>query len=123
MTRPGILVVEDDPIIALDMAAMVENCGGRALGPAGTVDRALRLIEEADPEAGVLDINLGRERIWPVARALADRSIPFVLATGYSRIEIDPAFQDTPLLSKPVMPGELERALVRIGVLDKARRA
>lgn len=119
-TKPTILVVEDDPIIALDMKAMVEQCGCEVLGPAGNVRTALDLIEESQPDGAVLDINLGRERIWPVARALHKRGVPFVLASGYTRTEVEKPFTSAPLLSKPVLISDLKRGLQSIGILASA---
>ncbi|TGY87568.1 response regulator [Marinicauda algicola] len=116
-SRPTVLVVEDDAIIALDMKSMLEQCGCVVMGPASSIERALTLLESETPDAGVLDINLREERIWPVARALHERGTPFVLASGYSRVEVDPAFQSAPLLSKPVLISDIRRGLARIGIL------
>lgn len=119
-SKPTILVVEDDAIIALDMKSMVEQCGCEVLGPAGNVKSALDLIEDTEPDGAVLDINLGHERIWPVARALHERGVAFILASGYSRIEVEDPFQNVPLLSKPVLSSDLKRGLQTAGILETA---
>lgn len=113
--------MEDDPIIAMDMAYMVETAGFAVVGPAYGVAGALELIEATRPDAGVLDINLGHERSWPIARALGEMGVPFVLASGYSRVEIEPEFQSAPLLTKPILEAELMRGLREIGLLAAHR--
>lgn len=52
------------------------------MGPALSVDAALQLLEQTDPDAAVLDINLNGELVTPVAELLLERAIPFMLASG-----------------------------------------
>ncbi len=65
--RRSILVVEDDLFIGLELKACLEVAGFLVLGPAGSVRDALRLISTQRPDAAVLDVNLGRENVIPVA--------------------------------------------------------
>lgn len=81
-TMPLILIVEDDPFIALELEQMLKHEGYCVLGPASSVSSALALLQHADPDAAVLDVNLGRNKVTPVARVLADSNVPFVLASG-----------------------------------------
>ncbi len=83
MAQKSILVVEDQYIIALDLEMMLEANGWRVLGPVATVRDALRLLEEEVPTVALLDVDLGREFVTPLAEALRERSIPFALATAY----------------------------------------
>lgn len=117
-SRPSVLLVEDNAIIALDMASVLEALGCEVIGPAGNLAKAMSLAEGANLDAAVLDINLGEERCWKVAHKLADAGVPVVLASGYSRIEVDPRFERAPLLPKPVLASDLKRALERIGLLQ-----
>jgi CheY-like chemotaxis protein len=99
-----LLVVEDEYVIASDIASALEDAGAEVIGPAATVKNALELIER---EAGrldgaVLDINLRNERVFPVADALTSRGVPFVLATGYDLGSIPSAYADVPRCEKPV---------------------
>jgi hypothetical protein len=58
---------------------------------------------EATPKlnAALLDCNLGREMVWPVADRLTERRLPFVFATGYGRHHVPPLFAHMPVLTKP----------------------
>lgn len=82
-----ILVVEDQVLIALDLAGTLEDEGYRVLGPAPTVAAALRLLGQERPDAAVLDMNLRGEMVTPVARLLQHMNVPFVIASAD-----DPAF-------------------------------
>ncbi|MBC7985691.1 MAG: response regulator [Sphingomonadaceae bacterium] len=78
-----ILVVEDEPLIAMMVEDMLHDFGAIVIGPAASVAEALALIEEAVLDAALLDVNLRGERSDAVADALEARGVPFALATGY----------------------------------------
>ena len=80
-----VLVVEDELMIALDMCGKLEAMGYVPVGPAGTVDEALTLLEGERPDFALLDENLRGRPVTPVAEALLRRGIPFALISGYSR--------------------------------------
>lgn len=79
-----ILVVEDEPFIALDIAAAIEDASGAVIGPAATVAEALALAAAggAAIDGAILDFNLPDGPITPVVALLSDRSIPTVLHTA-----------------------------------------
>jgi CheY-like chemotaxis protein len=109
-----LLVVEDDNLIAMDMALTLEDLGAAIVGPAGSVAEALELIAvEAALNGAVLDINLGQERAWPIADELRRRGVPFVFTTGYDAWIIPKAYRDTPRCEKPVNMRMLARLLTR----------
>lgn len=114
-----VLVVEDDAIIAIYLERLVESLGGTVAATVGRVDQALAVIEQDEPDAAILDVNLGRGRdSYPVARALAERHVPFLFVTGYGREGVREDFRDHPVLDKPVREWELARTL---GMLCAAR--
>jgi two-component system, response regulator PdtaR len=79
-----VLVVEDEFLIAMDLELLLRRHGWRVLGPAATVDQALRLLRDGEtPDVALLDVNLGGEPVTPVAAALRARGVPFVLASAY----------------------------------------
>jgi CheY-like chemotaxis protein len=98
-----VLVVEDEMLLALDLEEGLRDLGCVVVGPAGTLRSALRLIETETVDAAILDVNLAGERVFPVARRLAEQGIPFVFATAYADAgEIYPVdVQSAPRLSKP----------------------
>jgi len=101
-----VLVVEDEVLVAMDLQATLEDAGCVVVGPAGTIEDALKLADQ-DLDCAILDVNLGGRSIQPVARALADRGVPHVYITGYQ----DP-FQTTGLvLRKPATPTAIIGAL------------
>jgi len=110
----SVLVVEDEFLIALDLCQTLETEGCRVLGPAPTVEDALRLLEAGpSPDAVVLDINLGGARAVPVAEALAARGIPFLAATAYHDLP-EPVFAGVPVLSKPYAMIQMREALLQL---------
>ncbi|MDG4649600.1 hypothetical protein P6F26_14240 [Roseibacterium sp. SDUM158017] len=109
--RPHILIVEDNILIAMDMEQMILDQGCVPVGPVSNVAAGLEAIARIHPDGAVLDVNLGDERVWPLAEALDRRGIPFALTTGYSSAEIPDAYRDRLILEKPVAPETLSKAL------------
>ena len=107
-----LLVVEDDYMVAMDVVAALEGYGATIIGPAATVNDALELIATEQIDAASLDINLGGERVYPVADALAACGVPFVFASGYDPKVIPEAYADIPRCDKPVNSQLLMKALV-----------
>ncbi|MFO1081351.1 MAG: response regulator [Reyranellaceae bacterium] len=110
-----LLVVEDDYIIAIELARSLEELGAEVLGPVGTVRAALGLVAKNRErlDGAVLDVNLGSELAYPIADALAERAIPFVFATGYDEFVIPAAYAGAPRCEKPVDNAALARVLAR----------
>src|SRR5258708_6460559 len=79
-----ILVVEDDPLIALMLEEILTLQGCTVIGPFSRLAEALPVAEAEALDAGVLDVKLGdNEQSYPIAEVLTSRGIPVVLATGY----------------------------------------
>jgi CheY-like chemotaxis protein len=108
-----LLIVEDDYMIAADLAFQCERLGAKVIGPACSVQDALELIEKyaGDLDGAALDINLNGERVFPVADALIARDIPFIFATGYDKKLIPPAYAQVPRCDKPIDTGVMAKAL------------
>jgi len=100
---PGdVLVVEDDPIIALDFEDTVLRFGVKTVRTAGNVARALQLIEERVPDFALLDISLVREKSFAVAERLEMLGIPFAFISGYGvDAGLPTALAQMPRLPKP----------------------
>ena len=77
-----VLIVEDEPFIAFDLADAIERAGGIVIGPAMTVREALALIANGGVEAAILDVNLPDGDVGPVIAALADEGILLLVHTG-----------------------------------------
>ena len=109
-----VLVVEDEFLLAMELEALLEQRGCRVLGPVATIDRALAVLDHHRPAAAVLDVNLKGKRATPIAAALQDRGVPFVLVTGYSDVQLnEPELKGQPRLEKPLNRQKLLRTLER----------
>ncbi|AIC29805.1 response regulator CheY-like domain-containing protein (plasmid) [Rhizobium etli bv. mimosae str. IE4771] len=99
----SVLVVEDEFFIAYQLQDALEAGGFRVLGPVATVSDAIDLINHERPDAAVLDVNLGRESVAPVALNLRTLGVPYVLATAYDKAELASTFlfADALNLGKP----------------------
>ena len=115
--QPQVLVVEDNLLIAMEVAALVEDCRCIVIGPFNDVGSAMPAAREITLAAAILDINLGDERVWPIADELAERDIPFALATGYAKADIPARFLDKPILTKPVSAERVRRCLQHLGLV------
>jgi CheY-like chemotaxis protein len=110
---PGdVLVVEDDPIIAMDFEDIILGLGVKAVRTAGNVTRALQLIEERAPDFALLDIGLVRENSFAVAERLETLGIHFAFVSGYDgEAALTDAFARRPRLPKPCTTDALEATL------------
>ena len=79
----NVLIVEDDPIIALDFEDTILGFGVKAVRTAGNVVKALEMIADQAPDFALLDVGLGREKSFAIAERLDALKIPFVFVTGY----------------------------------------
>ena len=97
----SILIVEDEPLIAMMLEDFILSLGHEVSGNCDSVGSALQEIEQNDCDLAILDVNLKGESVWPVAAALRDKGTPFVLATG-GHVDPPPAeFAGVPTIEKP----------------------
>jgi DNA-binding NtrC family response regulator len=96
-----ILVVEDEPLIALMIEDTLADEGCKVIGPVGTVNAALAAIETNHLDGALLDINLKGVQSYAVADALALRGIPFILLTGYGASDIPEKYRACVVCDKP----------------------
>ena len=74
-----ILIVDDEPMIAMMLADWVSELGHEAVGPSHNAHAALALIAESSPDAAIVDVSLGEGSGYPVAECLTERNIPLCL--------------------------------------------
>lgn len=96
-----ILVVDDEPLIAMDIVASLEDEGCKVVGPAATLKKALHLIEHEEIDVALLDANLAGDPVDTLAAALTRRQIPFAFVSGYGREGLPEAFRQATLIKKP----------------------
>ena len=109
-----VLVVEDDPIIALDFEDIILRLGVKTVRTAPSVAKALEMIARRLPDFALLDVALVREKSFAVAERLDALGIPFGFVTGYgAEVCLPAAFADSPRLPKPCSTEALEALLRR----------
>ncbi len=97
----SILIVEDEPLIAMMLEDFLESLGHSVHASCENVADALQQVEQGGFDLAILDVNLNGQTAWPVARKLRDNNIPFVIATG-GHVEPPPAeFVNVPVIEKP----------------------
>jgi DNA-binding LytR/AlgR family response regulator len=107
--KPRILVVDDEFLVALDIAQSLRELGCEVIGPLAKIDETLALTRNVRLDGAVLDINLGGARSFVLAHALIARGVPVVFVTGYAteNAEIPDRLRHILVLKKPLR----ERAL------------
>lgn len=107
ITAADILLIEDEPVIAMDLRLLVQRCGHRVVGVAASESEALRLARERRPGLILADVNLGRggDGITAVRRILAEVEVPVIFITAYperllTADGVEPAF----IINKPFDP-------------------
>ena len=108
---PRVLIVEDQIMLGLQLAAAVEDCGCEPVGPTCLVAAALPIASRESIDAALLDVYLIDQTVEPVADVLERRGIPFAFVTAYTRDHLPPEFQSRPCLNKPFTDHEI-RSLI-----------
>lgn len=111
--RQGVLVVEDEMMIAMMIEDMLNELGYDVVGPATRIEEAMALIG-GGVAAALLDVNIAGQPVYPVAEALQQQGIPLIFLTGYGTAGVDPRFQGCPVLPKPFELSGLQSALAAI---------
>jgi len=110
MPQRSVLLVEDEPLVALDVEMALTRAGFRVLGPAPTTASALSLLRTENPDLTILDLHLGDEMAFPILDFLAKTGRLFVILSGHSRHVVPLAHRDRPYVQKP----HQEKALLQV---------
>ena len=99
--KRSILIVEDEPLIAMMLEDFILSLGHDVSANCDTVRSALDAVEQGGFDLAILDVNLKGENIWSVASEMRSRGIPFVIASG-GHVDPPPAeFANVPMIDKP----------------------
>lgn len=118
-----VLLVEDEPLVALDLRFELEDAGATVTAVARTVDEALTAARAGGIDLTLLDGNLKGQQVDEVASLLDSLSVPFCFVSGYGREHLPQGFDHAPLIEKPFRPDTLRgilTALLARGVPDAA---
>jgi len=108
---PLVLLVEDEPILAINTQMMLSAIGLEDVEVAGSVRDAMALIERNAFGLAILDLSLGNETSIPIAERLCTDKIPVVITTGFEDVTLPAVCEGTPILRKPFRLGDLENAI------------
>jgi CheY-like chemotaxis protein len=111
LTAIRVLLVEDEVMIRMVVADMVEELGHAVAAEAGDVGRATALAQTGLFDLAILDVNLNGKMSFPAADILVKRRIPLIFASGYSADSFPAAFRSTPRLQKPFQIETLAKAI------------
>ncbi len=108
-----ILLVEDEPLITLDVESILFSLGCVVAGSAGSLARALQLAETTEIDAALLDVVLEDGHVFPVIDILVARGIPVVLLSSGMQDDLPAAYRHLSLVGKPIATAELKCGLER----------
>ncbi len=111
MNARRILIVDDEPLIAMMLSDWLGELGHAVVGPALTAADALSLIDDNEIDGAILDVTLGDGTSYGLAEVLQQRTVPLIFATGHRSEGIDPRFRGAPTLQKPFDLASLRRAV------------
>jgi PAS domain S-box-containing protein len=96
-----VIIIEDEPLVAMDLESCLAAAGCEVVGSAGTVRDAKTLCAEAVCDAALIDVNLAGQPVDELAATLTKRNIPFAFVTGYGREALPQGFRDALVVGKP----------------------
>jgi PAS domain S-box-containing protein len=96
-----VVIIEDEPLVAMDLESSLTAAGCEVVGTAGTLREARALCADAQCDAVLVDVNLAGQPVDELAATLTKRNIPFAFVTGYGRDALPQGFRDAVVLTKP----------------------
>jgi|SRR6185437_2824656 len=111
--RLRVLVVEDEMLLAMLMEDTIADFGCDVVGPVARVADGVRLANTERLDGAILDINVAGTDVFPVARELAERRIPFIFVSGYDSGHLPDEWRGRPTLQKPFHPQDLAQSMTK----------
>ena len=108
-----ILVVEDEPLVALEVIGALQTAGAKVLS-AGYLEAGLFITEHQELSAAVIDLHLNDGSGIGICRRLLQRRIPFVIYTGYPRMLLEENWSHVQVIQKPARPEQLVASIARM---------
>ncbi len=109
-TGKRVLVVEDDPIVAMVVEDTLRDMGLEVLVDLSLVD-ALSEIETSEFDAALIDVGLRGESAYPVMVALQERRVPFAVMSGGDLTTLAAEFPRVRMMSKPLDMKSLQNVM------------
>jgi DNA-binding response OmpR family regulator len=111
---PKVLVVDDEPLIAMMVSDWLMELGCDAVGPAGRAEEAIPFIEAGNLDAVLLDVTLGTGDSFPIADAAMAKELPLAFVTGRSALDLPVRFKTVPVLMKPFQFEAVEALMAKL---------
>jgi len=108
--RPRVFILEDETALAIVLEDMVQDSGCDPAMTVGNIPEAERIIDKLDCDCALIDINVGGEKSFGIARKLMERGTPFAFLTGYDSSMVS-EFESVPVLQKPYTQQQVQRVL------------
>jgi CheY-like chemotaxis protein len=116
-----ILIVEDEALVALMLEDMLTNCGAVVVGSKSTIGEGSSFAKEENFDVAVLDVNVHGSKIDPIIDILTTRGIPYLLATGYEKVELPNGHNPTSI-QKPYSENSVIEGLAKVLAASEAPR-
>ena len=107
----NVIVIEDEPLIALDIEFAAQDAGCNVLGVARTIEEALQMFESMGFDGAILDANLNGKSAKPLTDHLEGKNMPYVIVSGYTRDQLDYLNDDVVLVGKPFSTTDLTETI------------
>lgn len=108
-----VLIVEDEVLIFLTLEDMLSDLGATVAAHATTVPEGVALVDRGGFDVAILDVNLGGTKVFPVAKALIGRGVPFLFASGYGSVVLEGEFAGYACVAKPYQVADISDALAK----------
>ena len=118
-----VVVVEDEPIFATEIACAIVAAGGRVVGPAYSLAEAFEMTAGAELDGALLDLNLRNEKVFSLADALADRGVPIVFVTAEIWPVIPERHAGCRVVGKPINDAKVVATITAAIAEERARAA
>ena len=115
-SKLSVLLVEDEALIRMMIAEMLEDLGHRVVAETSRIDEALKLAEAAKFDLALLDVNVAGSSILPVADVIERRGLPVLFVTGYATTGLPEPFGSRCVLHKPFEAHRLQKAIDAVGM-------
>lgn len=108
-----VLIIEDEFLLADDIARALRQAGGEPLGPVSTISQAQKLVGENAIDAAIIDVNLHGEMASEFISRLAATALPCLIVSGYAGDALPESLSGIPRLEKPVSAASVIQLLAK----------
>ena len=112
-----VLIVEDEPLIAMMLEDMLLDADCEIVGMASSLQTGMLLADSCRIDFAILDMTLGRDSSFPIADTLARKGVPFLFVSGYGRESLPQGHHRNVVLTKPF---DYEQLIAKIDLATNA---